>query len=157
MPDPAARRRREPAEPPGEAARAVTAATGAGGSGSTGTGSSGANGGLTGSRRLRADRRRARRGLRLHAGRRGAVITDCGYPTITSNPLTSTVFNENDVLRAIRPSGSWPNGVVQMFYNDEHAMTLGVRQVAVKSSAGTTTTDYPVTALATDPGAPPIR
>jgi len=80
------------------------------------------------------------------------VITDCGYPTTTSNPLTATVFNENEVFRAIRPAGSWPNGVVQMFYNDEHAMTLGVREVAVKDSSGTTTTDYPVTALTTDPG-----
>jgi hypothetical protein len=80
------------------------------------------------------------------------VITDCGYPSTSSSPLTSTTFNENEVLRAIRPSGAWPNGVVQLFYNDEHAMTLGVRQVAVKSSSGTVTTDYPVTALATDPG-----
>ncbi len=80
------------------------------------------------------------------------VITDCGYPRTTSNPLTSTTFNENEVFRAIRPAGAWPNGVVQMFYNDEHAMTLGVRSVAVKTSSGTTTTDYPVTALATDPG-----
>jgi hypothetical protein len=79
------------------------------------------------------------------------VVTNCGYPA-TGTPLSSTVFNENEVLRAIRPAGSWPNGVVQLFFNDEHAMTLGVRQVVVKSSAGTTTTDYPVTPLATDPG-----
>ena len=51
------------------------------------------------------------------------VITDCGYPYASSNPLTSTVFNESEVLRAIQPSGSWPNGVVSMFYNDEHALT----------------------------------
>jgi hypothetical protein len=79
------------------------------------------------------------------------IITDCGYPTTSGNPLTSTVFNENEVLRAIRPAGSWPNGIVQMFYNDEHALTLGVRQVVVKSSAGTTMMDYPVTPLAVDP------
>jgi len=80
------------------------------------------------------------------------IITDCGYPTTTTNPLTKTVFNENEVLRAIRPAGSWPNGIVQMFYNDEHAMTLGVRQVVVKTASGTTMTDYPVTPLATNPG-----
>lgn len=80
------------------------------------------------------------------------VITDCGYPATTSNPLTKTVFNENEVLRAIRPAGSWPSGFVQMFYDDEHAMTLGVREVVVKGSSGMTTTDFPVTALATDPG-----
>jgi hypothetical protein len=81
------------------------------------------------------------------------VITDCGYPYASSNPLTSTVFNESEVLRAIQPSGTWPNGVVSLFYNDEHALTLGVRQVAVKTSAGTTTTDYPVSALAASPSA----
>src|SRR5262245_27096067 len=79
------------------------------------------------------------------------VITDCGYPYASTNPLTSTDFNESEVLRAIQPSGSWPNGVVSMFYNDEHALTLGVRSVVVKSASGTTTTDYPVSPLAASP------
>jgi len=34
-----------------------------------------------------------------------------------------------------------------MFYNDEHAMTLGIRQVNVKTTSGTTTTNYTVTPL----------
>jgi hypothetical protein len=85
-------------------------------------------------------------------GREELIITDCGYPNATNSPLSSTVFNENEVLRAIRPAGSWPNGIVQMFYNDEHALTLGVRQVGVKTSSGTSTTDFPVTPLATNPG-----
>ena len=80
-----------------------------------------------------------------------AIITDCGYPS-TASALSSTVFNESEVLRAIVPSGSWPNGVVSVYYNDEHALTLGVRSVTVKSAAGTTTTDYPLTALGTVPG-----
>jgi hypothetical protein len=79
------------------------------------------------------------------------VITDCGYPYDSSNPLTSTVFNESEVLRAIQPSGSWPNGVVSMFYNDEHALTLGVRSVVVKNASGSTTTDYTVSPLAASP------
>jgi hypothetical protein len=85
-------------------------------------------------------------------GAQQLVITDCGYPYASSNPLTSTVFNESGVLRAIQPSGSWPNGVVSLFYNDEHAMTMGVREVVVKSASGSTTTDYPVSALAASPG-----
>src|SRR4029077_12369472 len=37
--------------------------------------------------------------------------------------------------------------------NDEHALTLGVRRVIVKSSTGaTTTTDYPVSTMTTNPG-----
>src|SRR4051812_5549895 len=86
------------------------------------------------------------------AGVQQLVVTDCGYPYASSNPLTSTVFNESDVLRAIQPSGSWPNGVVSMFYNDEHALTLGVRSVAVKTASGTTATDYPVSPLTASPG-----
>ena len=80
------------------------------------------------------------------------IVTDCGYPTTTANPLTSTVFNESGVLRAIQPSGSALAGIVRMFYNDEHALTLGVRSVVVKSAAGTTTTDYAISPLTSDPG-----
>ena len=131
---------------------AGTSGPGAAGSGSTGTGASGATGGLTGTDASVPVVGDGGGVFGCTPGVEELVITDCGYPTTTSNPLTSTVFNENEVFRAIRPAGAWPNGVVQMFYNDEHAMTLGVREVAVKSSSGTTTTDYPITALATDPG-----
>jgi len=37
-------------------------------------------------------------------------------------------------------------GTLEMFYNDEHAMTLGVRQVNVTTCSGTTTTNYPFSA-----------
>ena len=78
---------------------------------------------------------RHQRRLHLHAGRRAADHHRLRLPDAQpAIRLTSTVFNENEVLRAIRPAGSWPNGIVQMFYNDEHALTLGVRQVVVKSS-----------------------
>ena len=79
------------------------------------------------------------------------VVADCGYPYTSNNPLTSVAFNEAEVLRAIEPAGTWPNGIVRLFYNDEHALTLGVRSVAVKTSGGTTTTDYPVSSLTMDP------
>jgi hypothetical protein len=80
------------------------------------------------------------------------VITDCGYPMTGGTALASVVFNEDGVFRAIQPAGGWPNGIVRVFYNDEHALTLGVRSVVVKSASGTTTTDFPVSALTTDPG-----
>jgi hypothetical protein len=151
-------------------ARGGTTGTGTGGATSTGAGgmTSAGTGGMSGAG---ADPGSGTAGAGGNAGTGGTIpiggssgvfsctpgveqliITDCGYPAVSSNPLTSTVFNENEVLRAIRPAGSWPNGVVQMFYNDEHAMTLGVRQVAVKMMSGTTMTDYPVTVLASNPG-----
>ena len=81
------------------------------------------------------------------------VIVDCGYPyTSSTNVLTSVTFNEDGVLRGIEPSGSSSAGVVKLFYNDEHAMTLGVRSVVVTSASGSTTTNYTVSPLSSDPG-----
>jgi hypothetical protein len=80
-------------------------------------------------------------------------VTDCGYPYTSSTPLTSVVFNEVEVLRAIQPAGGVPLAIVRLFYNDEHALTLGVRSVVVKTASGSTTTDYAVSPLTTNPGA----
>jgi len=52
----------------------------------------------------------------------------------------------------LRFSGGCTPESIQVFYNDEHALTLGVRQISVKTSSGTTTTNYPVSPLLTDPG-----
>jgi hypothetical protein len=82
----------------------------------------------------------------------GTGITACGYPYASTTPLTNVVFNEVEVLRAIEPAGAVPMAIVRLFYNDEHALTLGVRSVAVQTSSGTTTTAYPVSALMTNPG-----
>jgi hypothetical protein len=86
------------------------------------------------------------------SGLQQTIIVDCGYPSTSSNALTGVTFNESDVLRAIQPSGSASAGVVRLFYNDEHALTLGVRSVVVKTASGATTTDYPVSPLSADPG-----
>ena len=52
------------------------------------------------------------------------------------------------------PDGCTPT-TVQVFYNDEHALTLGIRQVQVKQSCsgttGTLTTNYPVSPMVTHP------
>ena len=84
-------------------------------------------------------------------GATGVVVTSCGYPYTSSNPLTSVDFNESEVLRAVRPSFSASGGVVSLLYNDEHAMTMGVRQVVVTNGASSTNTDYPVSLLTKDP------
>ncbi|MDB4982351.1 MAG: hypothetical protein JWM82_3103 [Myxococcales bacterium] len=84
-------------------------------------------------------------------GVQGSAIVDCGYPYASTNPLTSVTFSESEVLRAIEPSGGAPLATVRVFYNDEHALTLGVRQVVVTGGASSMT-DYAVSPLATDPG-----
>jgi hypothetical protein len=65
------------------------------------------------------------------------------------------VFNESEVLRAFIISvanGCRPT-YIQAFYNDEHALSLGVRRVAVKNASGTTSiTDIPISAMTGNPG-----
>src|SRR6185369_8610380 len=68
------------------------------------------------------------------------------------NPRTSIVFNENEVLAAFAPNVAGPADTLKVWYSDEHALTLGVRRVLVKSSSGTTTNDYPLTPLNGVPG-----
>jgi hypothetical protein len=120
----------------------VDGAGGGGLAGSTGTGGTGGNpysnpdGGV----------------ITCMPGVAGTGITACGYPYSSGTPLTGTVFNEVEVLRAIQPAGAIPMAIVRLFYNDEHALTLGVRNVTVKDTSGTTSTDYPVSPLTTNPG-----
>jgi hypothetical protein len=74
------------------------------------------------------------------------------YPFASSNPLTSVAFNESDVLAAAALNLN--NNTFDVWYTDEHAMTLGVNQVTVIAANGTsTTTNYPVTAMNGNPGA----
>lgn len=113
------------------------------GAGGMGMGMKGPGSGSTGA---------AGAGTTCASGVQQTVVVDCGYPASSSDVLTSVTFNESDILRAIQPSGSASSGVVRLFYNDEHALTLGVRSVVVTSASGSTTTDYPVSALPADPG-----
>src|SRR5205809_4849243 len=82
-----------------------------------------------------------------------AVVAPCvlGYPFTSPDPRTSVVFNESEVLRAFRPSVARPGERLMVFYNDEHALTLGVRRVLVKTSGGTSMTDYPLSPLTSSP------
>jgi uncharacterized repeat protein (TIGR01451 family) len=61
------------------------------------------------------------------------------YPFASTNPLTNVAFSESTALQAFLVS----NGNIQVFYSDEHALALGVRQVTGGSNPGT----YPVDAL----------
>jgi hypothetical protein len=73
------------------------------------------------------------------------------YPFPSSNPLTSVVFNESGALTAAALNTN--NNTFEVWYTDEHALTLGVNQVTVIAANGTaTTTNYPVTPLNGDPG-----
>jgi uncharacterized repeat protein (TIGR01451 family) len=118
----------------------------------------------------------------------GACCAACvlGYPfTEAGFPRSSTIFLENQVLRGVQGPLQCEGKLteaVQAFYNDEHAITLGVRQVNLvsaktcvggtsdgtactnvggacgpKASPGVctatrTTTNYPVSVLTTNPG-----
>src|SRR5437899_2498003 len=94
--------------------------------------------------------------IRAHAaGAAGGTSCVIAYPFDSSDPRTSVDFNESEVLRAFSPQqtvNATPGLTIKVWYNDEHALTLGVRRVIVKTHSGTTTTDYPVSALPSDPG-----
>jgi len=77
----------------------------------------------------------------------GPIITECGYPFASSNALTGILFNESTVLGAIVPSGGYPLASIQLFYNDEHAMTLGVQEVVINGVSKS----FPVSALTKSP------
>ena len=77
----------------------------------------------------------------------GTVITECGYPFASANPLTDILFNESTVLAAIVPSGGYPFASIQLFYNDEHAMTLGVNEAIINGVS----TMFPVSPLTKSP------
>ena len=78
-----------------------------------------------------------------------AVLAPCtlAYPFVSSTVRTNVPFNESTVLKAFRPTGvavAGPGDTIQAFYSDEHALTLGVSNVTVKSGGGTTSTNYPL-------------
>jgi hypothetical protein len=77
----------------------------------------------------------------------GPVITECGYPYASANALTDILFNESTVLAAIVPSGGYPFASITLFYNDEHAMTLGVNETIIN---GVSTT-FPLSPLTKSP------
>jgi hypothetical protein len=80
------------------------------------------------------------------------------YPFSSTNPLTSIAFNESGILRTsvVYVATATTNCVadhISLFYNDEHAMALGIRQVTVKTTTETNITTYPLSPLLTNPGA----
>src|SRR3989449_8030176 len=61
----------------------------------------------------------------------------------------------SDVCSSDLPMGAvpaTPGLTIKLWYNDEHAMVLGVSKVSVKTSSGTTTTNYPLSSLCATPG-----
>jgi len=77
-----------------------------------------------------------------------SCLCNLQYPDNSNLPRSAVVFNESEVLRASDPGPmtcGTTGSVIKLWYNDEHALTLGVRQVQVKTSSGTITTNYPIT------------
>lgn len=73
-----------------------------------------------------------------------STLDSCGYPYSSSNAKTSIFFNESEVLRDYSPkvTGVFTGSdKIIAWYNDEHALTLGV-----------TTSSFPVSSLPGVPG-----
>jgi hypothetical protein len=58
------------------------------------------------------------------------------YPYQSNNPKTNVDFNEQEILI---PGDQFlgPNDTLRLYYSDEHALTLGVREVVVAKTDGT--------------------
>ena len=70
------------------------------------------------------------------------------YPDNSNLPRSSVIFSESEVLRSSDPGTTacgTTGGEIKLWYNDEHALTLGVSTVFVKTSSGTSTTYFNVT------------
>ena len=73
------------------------------------------------------------------------------YPYTTgpsATARTGVVFNESEVLRKFQPAVATVGGTIRVFYNDEHALLLGVRSITTTTPGPVTTTKtFPVTAF----------
>jgi hypothetical protein len=82
-----------------------------------------------------------------------AACNDNFYPFASSNALTNVAFNESQIFAGSLPGDgttvSLSNGHLDVFYNDETAMTLGVSQVTIQTAGGSTTTNYSVSPMGT--------
>src|SRR2546428_1747540 len=92
--------------------------------------------------------------IRAHAGTKTSATDTCGYPGQGGDPRVTVAFNESTVVAGFSPQGTvtaGPGLSIKLWYNDEHALTLGVRRVSVKTKTGTAGTDYPLAALCSTP------
>jgi hypothetical protein len=69
------------------------------------------------------------------------------YPFTSANPRTSVIFNESEVLRGFSPKCVVSNGAIMVWYSDEHALTLGIRNLTIKTKAGVTNHSYEVSPM----------
>src|SRR5436190_23925804 len=77
-----------------------------------------------------------------------AQTDNCGYPDNSNPPRSLVVFNESECLSAFSPASGGATTIgggqtIKVWYTDEHALTLGIRAVTVKTAGGVTTTNYP--------------
>src|SRR5262249_255600 len=75
------------------------------------------------------------------------------YPFASANPLTGIDFSEREVLRAFTVSvvSNCVRTRIRVFFNDEHALSLGVRRVVVISGGASNAIDYPISLLGSSP------
>lgn len=86
----------------------------------------------------------------------GSGCTACllQYPDNSNLPRSGVVFSESDELVGSDPGpGTCSVGTkfIKLWYSDEHAMTLGVRQVIIKTHSGSVATNYPFTVYSGTP------
>lgn len=81
-----------------------------------------------------------------------AGVVECGYPYSSANARTNIKSDESSVLRGFAPNIAGPGDILKVWYNDEHASILGIREIQVKTSAGTQTYPFEVSTMQSSPG-----
>ena len=81
-----------------------------------------------------------------YAASASSTVDTCGYPNGKAPALSSVAFSESTSLYDFS-DGTQSGNTIKAWYTDEHALTLGVRQVVTKTSAGATSQDYALTAF----------
>ena len=92
-------------------------------------------------------RRLRRHANRLHARRGRAGHHRVRVPVREQQSADGHPLQREHRPHGNRPFGRYPFASIQLFYNDEHAMTLGVHQTVINGVS----TDYPVSPLTKSP------
>src|SRR6185503_3408576 len=73
----------------------------------------------------------------------GNPATNQAYPY--GSGTTATTFNESTVLKRFEPTIAQAGGTIRVWYSNEHALAMGVRQYTDQVPTPDVVTTYPVT------------
>src|SRR5207247_4082329 len=85
-----------------------------------------------------------------------AIAAPCvlRYPFASSEPRTAVLFGTSQMVRAFQPGVAGGGERLKVFYNDDHALPVGVRRVIAKTPRRAHVQGYPVSPRSGHRGGP---